>query len=85
MSPLPIYQLPLDEVQRLQTLARNQFEARTFRLLIELMEQGMPLDRAAAVHSLRDPTEMLEDLLDLSGRSLSEVLTRDSEPNTSTD
>ena len=85
MSPLPIYQLPLDEVQRLQTLARNQFEARTFRLLIELMEQGVPLDNAATIHALREPDEMLTDLLELSGRSLSEVLTRDSEPNTSTD
>tara|TARA_R110002126_G_scaffold211436_2_gene358057 strand:- start:707 stop:964 length:258 start_codon:yes stop_codon:yes gene_type:complete len=85
MSPLPIYQLPLDEVQKLQPLARNQFEERTFRLLIELMEEGVHLDNAATIHALRDPKEMLEDLLDLSGRSLSEVLMRDSKPNTSTD
>ena len=81
MSPLPIYQLPLDEVQSLQKLARNQREAKTFRLLIELMEQGVPLDNAATIHALLDPDEMLTDLLELSGRSLSEVLTRDSEPS----
>lgn len=85
MSPLPIYQLPLDEVQKLQPLARSEFETETFRLLIELMERGVPLDNAATMHALRDPNEMLTELLELSGRSLSEALTSDSEPNTSTD
>ena len=85
MAPLPIYQLPLDEVQKLQPLARSEFETETFRLLIELMERGVPLDNAATMHALRDPSEMLTELLELSGRSLSEALTNDSEPNTSTD
>jgi hypothetical protein len=60
-------------------MARNQFEATTFRLLIELIEQGVPLDNAATIHALRDPKEMLEDLLELSGRSLSEVLASNAE------
>ena len=85
MTPDPLYQLPVEQIQKLVPLARSPFETQTLLMLVREMEQGSNLLQAAAAHALRDPEETIQELLELSGRSLSEALTNDSEPNTSTD